>query len=449
MKHHKNSFSERISLQKRIFGDTPNSARGLQTPWTPFVLALVIGVALVLGLFSAASARMVAGGNGRISGQLLDGTNKNAPLAAQTVTLQMAQGQNAQDLATAKTDAHGSFSFANLSTDKTISYAVYIRYQGAQYTTDLVSLADKPQQQVNLTVYEATKSSAKVAVVDATMLMQEPGAHSGAFTVSAVYAFKNLDTHAYVGSLNASKGPPNALLFSLPQGARNVKLQDGFDGYQVIQVNSGFATDAALPPGDSQFAFSFDVPYTNSSYNLSYTTLYPTVSLNFLAPPDIHVSPRGLTAQGTVTGNDQHVYQSFKASTLPAHTGVSLTLEGLTMPTSSGQSSSPLNLGNLWLVVGLLIMIAIIFVTAFIYGIQQRLFPGKGKRRSFFSGRRRYQKPASSRQTNRADELLHELLELDKRYEAGKMSKSTYQERRARLKARLRALMSDQEAARR
>jgi hypothetical protein len=119
------------------------------------------------------------------------------------------------------------------------------------------------------------------------------------------------------------------------------------------------------------------------------------------------------------------------------------------MPTSSGQSSSPLNLGNLWLVVGLLIMMAIIFVTAFIYRIQQRLFPGKRKQRSFFSGGRRYQKPASSRQANRADELLHELLELDKRYEAGKMSKSTYQERRAKLKARLRALMSDREAARR
>src|SRR5579884_3886622 len=282
-------------------------------------LALIMGIALVLCSFTTASARTMAGGSGQISGQLLDGTNKNTPLAGQTVTLQMAQGQNAQDFATAKTDAQGNYTFTNLATDKTISYALYINYQGAQYTSDLISLASKPQQQMNLTVYEATKSSAKVAVVDATILMQDPSAHNGTFTVSEVYDFKNLDTHTYVGSLDASKGRPNALLFSLPIGARNIKLQAGFDGYQVIQVNSGFATNAALPPGDSEFAFSFDVPYTGTAYNLNYTTLYPTVSLSFLVPPDIHATPHALTAQGTVTGSDQHVYQSFKASTVLAN----------------------------------------------------------------------------------------------------------------------------------
>src|SRR5262249_46329761 len=64
-------------------------------------------------------------GNGQISGQLLDGTNANAPLPGQSVTLQMAQGNNSQDLKTVTTDAQGSFSFSTLSTDKTINYAVF------------------------------------------------------------------------------------------------------------------------------------------------------------------------------------------------------------------------------------------------------------------------------------------------------------------------------------
>src|SRR5579875_624513 len=281
MIHHKSSF---IKKQTVFLYDYVRTQFARNRTKILFVLALVMGVALVLCSFGVTSAHSRVGGSGRISGQLLDGTNKNAPLAGQTVTLQMAQGQNAQDFATAKTDAQGNYTFTNLATDKTISYALYINYQGAQYTSDLISLADKPQQQVNLTVYEATSSSAKVAVVDATILMQDPSAHNGIFTVSEVYDFKNLDTHTYVGSLDASKGRPNALLFSLPAGARNIKLQAGFDGYQVIQVNSGFATNAALPPGDSEFAFSFDVPYTGTSYNLNYTTLYPTVSLSFLVP---------------------------------------------------------------------------------------------------------------------------------------------------------------------
>ncbi|HET9919560.1 MAG TPA: carboxypeptidase-like regulatory domain-containing protein, partial [Ktedonobacteraceae bacterium] len=85
-----------------------------------------------------------AASNGRISGQLLDGTNHNAALAGQSVTLQMTQGDTAKDLKAVKTDAHGAFSFANLATDASTGYALYTRYQGAQYTSDIVHLDKKP-----------------------------------------------------------------------------------------------------------------------------------------------------------------------------------------------------------------------------------------------------------------------------------------------------------------
>jgi len=42
--------------------------------------------------------------------------------------------------------------------------------------------------------------------------------------------------------------------------------------------------------------------------------------------------------------------------------------------------------------------------------------------------------------------LLRELVELDKAYEAGRLKKAAYQERRARTKARLRALLSEEKA---
>src|SRR5712692_7802191 len=65
-----------------------------------------------------------AAATGRIYGQLLDGTKKNAPVVGQNVTLQMAQGNNARDMSSVKTDAHGSFAFNALDTVKTINYAV-------------------------------------------------------------------------------------------------------------------------------------------------------------------------------------------------------------------------------------------------------------------------------------------------------------------------------------
>ena len=115
-------------------------------------------------------------------------------------------------------------------------------------------------------------------------MIDKTDAQSRLITISENYIFENLGLTTYVGSLKAKNSKPDALRFSLPKNARNVLLKSGFDGYQVIQVDSGFATDASVPPGMSQFAFSFQVPYTASSYDFSYTVVYPTVNLTLLVP---------------------------------------------------------------------------------------------------------------------------------------------------------------------
>ena len=108
-----------------------------------WMLALPLLLALAFSLFPFAAPAHAAAGTGRIYGQLLDGTKHNAPVVGQSVTLQMAQGNNTRDLMNVITGAHGEFSFSSLDTDKTINYAVYTLYQGAQYYTDLIDLSSK------------------------------------------------------------------------------------------------------------------------------------------------------------------------------------------------------------------------------------------------------------------------------------------------------------------
>src|SRR6266436_8425306 len=378
-----------------------------------------------------------AANNGRIFGQLLDGTNHNAPVVGQSVTLQMAQGDNARDLATVKTDAHGGFAFNGLATDKTLNYAIYTRYQGAQYYTSLIDLSTKVVQQINLTVYEATTSTAQIAIVQATVLLHQPDAQVGVLSISEVFFFKNVGTSTYVGSLNASsripiyRGPsagrpiyrarPNALLFTLPPGARNLSLDKGFDGYQAIQVDRGFASDAALPPGTSQFIFSFELPYATSNYDLSYDIVYPTVQFSLLVPPSVHLNSNALTSAGLITA-DQHPYRLFQAKDLLAGAHIQTQLQGLPVT-----ETSSLNQRSIWLIVAVLLGLAILSATWFLL---------RSTRRS--QGNRKYSDVQSRQQA-----LVQELLDLDKAYEAGKLKKAPYQERRAKTKARLRALMSE------
>ncbi len=412
---------------------------------------LMISIVLLVLFFSfTILPAYAAASNGHISGQLLDATNKNAPLANQTVTLQVAQGNDAKDAGTSRTDAQGNFSFLNLSTDKTLSYAVYIRYQGAQYVSSIVTLDTNPVQKVNLTVYQATQNPQNIAIIQANVLIREPDIQRGVLTVSEVFALQNLNNRAYVGSFDASKGKPNALRFTLPQGAKNVALDKGFDGYHVIQVDRGFASDAALLPGSNEFSFSLELPYTTTTYDFQYETIYPTVQLSFLVDPNLHASVNTLKPGGVVEASN-HSYLVFKGTVLPARQQITMHLEGL--PLSKDASAPSFNATTIWLIVGIVLACALVALTWFLYRSRQHgaalaiANKQNGRRRPVPVLPDATKKQASREE--RQEKLLQELLQLDKNYEAGKVTKSVYEERRSKTKARLRSLMSERETSKR
>ena len=432
------------------------------------VFAFAFLLTLVLSLFSvSASAHAITNtGTGHIYGQLLDGTKRNAPVAGQSVTLQMAQGDNARDLTNVTTDVHGMFSFSGLNTDKTINYALYTLYQGAQYYTDLIDLSTKSGQQINLTIYDATTSVANIAIVQANVLIDKVESQHNLITISENFFFENLGTTTYVGSLQANGRKPNALRFSLPNNARNLSLRSGFDGYQVIQVDPGFATDAALTPGTSQFAFSFQVPYTTSSYDFRYIIVYPTVNLSVLVPLNIHASSAAIDSQGPVTVN-QRTFQQFNAKKLLADSQIHVQLDGLPV-SQPAANPQPLNQNTHWIILALILMLAIVSVTWFIFRLSrrqarsgQKQIPqtsqtSQNSRRGgsgVDAGRGPLGRPASigirpssndahPLQKDQQESLLQELLNLDKAYEAGTIKKAEYVERRTTTKAQLRSLMS-------
>lgn len=423
-------------------------------PYAFWVLALVCMLILCF-LFPIPASAHGDAGTGRINGRLLNGTRHNAPVAGQSVTLQMAQGDTARDLTSVTTDAHGMFSFSGLHTDKTINYAVYTLYQGAQYYTDLIDLSSKPVQQVNLTVYEATTSTANLAIVQVNLLVDKVDAQAGLITIAENFFFENLGVTSYVGSLQANGGKPNALRFSLPKGARHLSLSSGFNGYQMVQVDAGFATNAAVPPGTSQFAFSFQVPYTSSNYDFSSTVVYPTLDLSLLVPLDYHVSSAVLASKGTVNAN-QRTYQQFRAQRLLVGAEIHAELDGLPVP-STAASPSPISQNTLWFIAAVVIMVTIVAVTLFVYGLTRRRVPGRSRRKRTAS-REAARRPGGERSSasskaraapeDQEQALLQELLELDKAYEAGKIKKAEYEERRAQTKARLRSLMNAEPAGR-
>jgi len=418
------------------------------------VTAIVMLLVSLFGLIflSPVARASVGSNNGRIYGQLLNGTRKNAPVAGQKVTLQLAEGNTAIDLDTVTTDARGDFSFTGLATDSSISYSAYTSYQGAQYNTSLTSLAKKPTLHENLTIYDATSSTAKIAIVQATVLLQAANTQKDIIPVSELLIFRNLTDRTYVGSLKASQGMPNALRFTLPHTANNLVLGTGFNGYQAAQIPGGFAANAAVPPGDTQFSFTFDLPYSIANYDFDYQVLYPTVRLSMLVPTSIHAASDTLKAQGPQTA-DQQVYDLFTGTALLPGKTLDLLLNGL--PVSSPFSSSTPSAtedatpGWLYLLVAIAIMALIVLFTLIIARATRAKMPVSKTNRSRRARRRRHvETPLAGVRAARAavdseERLLQQMLELDNAYEAGKVKKSEYEQRRAKLKARLRIVMGE------
>ena len=182
--------------------------------------------------------------------------------------------------------------------------------------------------------------------------------------------------------------------------------------------------------------------------------------MSLLVPPTLQVDPGFMTSDGITTSGD-HPYRLFKSSDLLSGDQIHISLEGLptSVPTNSTQL---LNTNTIWLIVGGIILLAIIGVVGYLANLNRRKKTAstrkkaKGKSTVAASARKNTsvekntkKETVPSTPKDKQEALLHELLLLDKSFEAGKLSKAAYNDRRAKTKARLRSLLSEQEVSRR
>jgi len=434
--------------------------------WLPIIL-IALALALPLGVMRggvaqaaglsqdmrhtsgvASVAQVHSAAMGVISGQVVNGAQNNAPVAGQSVILQLSVGTTIDDLQTVKTDSQGRFAFTDVdpTTDSSVNYAVYTHFQGGVYSSDPIQVKAGQTQHAQLVVYTATQNPANLSVSVVTILFRDidqQHALHGLVSVGEFVTVQNSGKTAFVGSFAqpAGGGMPGALRFALPTSATNLTTGVGFFNTQIITLNGGFAATATVPPGQTQFAFSFDTPYTGTTFALPYTAQYPTAQVVALVPPDMLVrSSPGLQAQGQVVAFSSR-YQVFTANSLAAQKQVTVNLSSL--PQAGEQPD--LDFTQLvWLAVALALIIAILLVFYLRRGdlaVALGLVPAraiKAERAAQANARRM---SAAERDTERK-RLLRRLLTLDKAHDSGALADSAYRQQRAETRAALKAVLA-------
>ena len=396
------------------------------------LLALLAALALAVAGVALPAVPVAAQANGQIDGNVLDGTVNGKPLAGQSVTLVQHVGAGEHAIATAVTDAQGVFHFSGLATDQADLYVATIQYQGATYSTDPISLAGSAHPPlVTLLVYDATASDAQIGVGRVVVLLRDPDVLAGTIGVSELFTVVNVGQRAYVGSPGPADGKPmNLLRFGLPDGARDLVTQDGFSGSQMFQVDRGFASTAAVPPGETQFTFAYAYPYDGTRALFTYRAIYPTGQVVIIAPPDMTVIAPRLTSAGKINSAGGQV-QVWQGESYPAGSSVSIELAKLPVPGEKNLLNVPLLYG----VAGLLALLAFGLVGYYLVRGPGRPDGARAAARPAATG------TASLDAATTPQALVRALANLDREREAGKLDETPYRIQRDALKAELKARM--------
>ena len=322
--------------------------------WVGYLTASCINsllvVALILFWLPPSSAQTTKQGN--IQGTVID-RKLEEPLVSHPMILTVHKADTAETQETL-TDENGNYRFADLPLDPTVHYTVSTVYEDTDYTEqDLVLSTWATDLTVDFDIGAFTDDKAQVQIKAYTFIIGPPPADhapDGAVTVSEV-----------VGIENRSNLP-----FQTKHGTQTVglhlKLPEGTEGFQshsptVLTMNP--TTNEAilttpLPPGESQFGYTYIFHVERSKLDLSRRLDFDTVEFYFFVPEGISFAPNakffGPPRREQIHGNVFLIYQSVAGKPFNAGTTVDLTLN-VNMSAGRGAASEQTsNLGQLVLI---------------------------------------------------------------------------------------------------
>lgn len=401
---------------------------------------------LALGLLAVpmpgALAQTPTSGNGKMEGQVVEGT-KDGTLSlgnGVTITLYTAPaGATTTISQTAQTDPNGRFSFSNLDTITTTRYLLMANYMSVNYFSDILSFAqNQTTLPVTMTVYETTTEPSVVQVAQTHVVFD---VQTRQFNVLQIVALQNNSDRTYVG--NTAIGP-HRISLTLPflAGAQNIEFDNPEANDSTIRGDKVMSYTLPIVPGSDQIVYNYTLPFTPPSYSVTLTLPFDTAKFQLLLADvgaTIQSAQLSAPAPFPTQGGTNFILSS--ADNVKAGTTVSATIANLPAtvaePTpGAGSPSAPAPVptsNNLQVVGGIVLGIAALAaIGLLVYPIM--------KRRNAQAAR-----AMPSATANRRLELLQEMADLDDDYEAQKISETEYRERRARLKAELLDLTQGEE----
>lgn len=364
---------------------------------------------------------------GRVVGQVTNGSGGAIPEDL-LITLHGLDHMEVVYTTTTTLAEDGSYTFDGVEFLENRVYVTTTDYNGATYGSD-VAIVEPGVQEMNLpiTLFDTT-TDASVLTIDRLHIFFD-FSRPEVVQVVELYVISNPTNKTVVAE--SEQGAVTA--FTLPDGATNLQFQDGALGDRYLQTPDGFADTVSVRPGQGQYQvmYAFDMPYSRKM-DLSQSFNMPVDAMIVMTPAD-GINLRSDYLQNSGTRDVQgEAFQMYTGARLPAGETMEFALSGV--PGDTGMLSFTSNTTTATsLVIGLgALGLVLVVAGAWLYRRNARAVAEPDEDLAFEADEEvGYEDP---------DTIVDAIIALDDLYAAGELPEEAYQQRRAKLKDRLRVV---------
>lgn len=364
--------------------------------------------------------------DGVVRGQVTNGTADGSSLpGAEALLLVFGIREQAQvGERSAEVDAQGRFELRDVDRDANLAYLLVIRHQGVTYAhASPFQLHAEPERQADVTVYDVTHSDAALRLERANVLVV--GATEGMLEVLQMGALVNTGDRTFVTENPQDGALARGARFGLPSGALGLRMEQGFRDEEIQDAVGGVQVVAPIKPGRQEYAFSYRLPYTQASADLTQQLQLPADTFNVYLPREMARLNTGSLASAGETQFGGQPYVLFTASDLPRGALVDAQLADL--PWAGGTGLQPSQLASISL--GAVVLVLGAGAAAYVL---RRQAPRPALKEAMVA--------TAVSPTEERLRLVMVLAELDQRFADGGLPEAEYRAERERGKQRLREL---------
>jgi len=261
-----------------------------------------------------------------VKGALIIDSGKN-PKDIEVLLSRAILGQGVIDKYTTVTNQKGEFEFQEIVYANNSIYTLVVMYNGLIHMKTL-DLSKVNQVQTTLRIPQTSSDDSILTIPSISILILGNNDRKTELKFLEIIKIKNDSNYTYV----PGSKPMERLRFSLPNQYQNLNVDSSLINAQVIKVDSGFALNAYVHPGEHDIMYGYTLKYENQTINLKKNFWYNTTKIRILVPENLSINFDNNISITEIAEIGQKKYQVHTFEDFKKASSLEMNLNGLPTP---------------------------------------------------------------------------------------------------------------------